>query len=177
MKRTFWIRSNRKDLEATKIPTALDIAWAAGIFEGEGTVRLCGRGKRGLAAAVPQKDPECLYRLRDMFGGSVGNPSGANPCYHWDICGDRARVFVAIIYSYLTSRRKQQADSTGSLDFLEGRSPEGLTIEQLRGQLLSYYEQARENTWRGPNRRAIRKAKYQENKLKVVSIVNNKATA
>src|SRR6266436_5401169 len=106
MKRSFWLRANRQDLNATKVPTALDIAWSAGVYEGEGHVRLCGIKKRGLALAVSQKDPEILYRLRDWFGGSVGGPSPTNCCYKFDICGDRARIFMGLVYPFLSKRRQ-----------------------------------------------------------------------
>lgn len=54
----FRTRPNRPDLDATKVPSALDIAWAAGIYEGEGCARLCGRGKRSFAVHVVQKEPQ-----------------------------------------------------------------------------------------------------------------------
>jgi hypothetical protein len=103
-------RPNKPELDATKVPTALDIAWSAGIYEGEGTCRLCGHTKRGFMVSVAQKDPELLYRLRDWFGGSIRGVSKSG-CHNWEICGDRARIFVALIYAVLTSRRKIQADA------------------------------------------------------------------
>lgn len=144
-----YTRPNNPELDAVKAPSAFDIAWAAGVFEGEGTVRNCGRGKRSLAVCIPQKDPEILYWLRDWFGGSVNPPSGANNCYHLDLCGDRARFFMAQIYSRLGARRKAQTDETGCLDFLKGLSPEGLSSEQLKTKLLAYYEENFALTWRG----------------------------
>jgi hypothetical protein len=156
-------RPNRPELDATKVPTAIDIAWSAGVYEGEGTARLCGRGKRSLAVSVPQKDPEILYTLRDLFGGSVNAPCG-NPCYKWDICGDRARIFLALIYSFLSSRRRAQVDATDALEFLDGKFPAGMSLEDLALHLASFYESRRANTWTGSNRSAIRKANYERRK-------------
>jgi hypothetical protein len=156
----FRTRPNRPDLDATKMPTDVDVAWAAGIFEGEGTVRLAGKTKRGFMIQVPQKDPELLYWLRDLFGGSVGKPCGSNPCSTWNICGDRARIFSAQIYSYLTSRRKQQIDGTRGLDFLKGASPEGLSVAELHVRMVAFYEEHLATNWNGPNTNAIRKARY-----------------
>ena len=164
MKRSFWIRANRQDLSATKTPTACDIAWSAGIFEGEGTIRLCGRGKRGLALAVPQKDPELLYRLRDLFGGSVSGPCPSNPCSTWNCCGDRARIFSALIYKFLTTRRKSQVDVTGALEYLGADNSADLTVEQLQDRLISFNESKSVDTWRGSNRSSIRKANYEARK-------------
>lgn len=159
-------RSNKPELDATKIPSLIDIAWSAGIYEGEGSIRLCGRGKRSLAGSVPQKEPEILYELRDWFGGSVCIPWRKQACHTWNICGDRARIFIALIYPYLSSRRRSQVDATDALDFLDGKSPESMTQEDLALYLAAFYEMSRSNTWYGSNRAAVRKANYQIRKIK-----------
>lgn len=176
----FRTRPSNPALNATKKPTAIDIAWAAGVYEGEGSIRLCGRGKRSLAGSIPQKDPEILYRLRDLFGGSVNPPSGANPCFHWDVCGDRARLFVAQIYYLLSDRRKSQAKSANALDFLKGESPVGLSLDELKSRMLCFYEEHFRTTWVSPdfkrteeyrryNREQMRKYRAQK-KTNVIAI-------
>jgi hypothetical protein len=160
----FRTRTNRPELDATKVPTEVEVAWSGGIFEGEGTVRLAGNGKRGFMVAIPQKDPELLYWLRDWFGGSVAAPSGVNPCYHWNICGDRARIFVALIYGMLTARRKEQVDATNGLEFLRGESPVGKSIETLKDCMIGFYEEHRATTYRGSKKSEIRKARYEARK-------------
>lgn len=146
----FRTRPNRPELDATKIPTSHDIAWAAGIYEGEGCCRLCGRGKRSFMAAVAQKDPELLYRLRDWFGGSVSKGSvNGFVIYNWNICGDRARIFIALIYSYMTARRKEQIDSTAALDFLDGLSSVGMSMHDVKEKLNAMYQKHRETTYDG----------------------------
>jgi hypothetical protein len=136
-----WTRPNKPELDATKVPTALDIAWAAGIYEGEGTCRNCSHTNRGFMVGIVQKDPELLYWLRDWFGGSIRGLSKSG-CHSLEICGDRARIFLALIYSRLTSRRKIQADETECLEFLQGRSPEGMSASELKTALNNYYEAA-----------------------------------
>lgn len=148
-------RPNKPELDATKVPTEIDIAWAAGIYEGEGTCRLCGHGKRSFAAAVVQKDPELLYRLRDWFGGSV-NTNGAW-CHVWDICGDRARIFIALIYKFMTARRKLQVDETNCLDFLGMVSPEVLSERDIRLLLSKYYQDKKDRTLANPKVRSSRR--------------------
>jgi hypothetical protein len=140
-----WTRPNKPELDATKTPTAIDIAWSAGVYEGEGTARLCGKKKRGLSIAVVQKNPEILYRLRDWFGGNVrfaksSTVPESQQCHAWEACGDRARIFIAAIYPFLSVRRKTQVDAIGTLEFLCGKSSEELTLDQLKSQLWSYYE-------------------------------------
>jgi hypothetical protein len=182
-----WIKPNNPALDATKVPTAIDIAWAAGIYEGEGSARLCGRGKRSLHVGIPQKDPEILYRLRDWFGGSVGKPSGGNPCYHFDICGDRARIFLALVYHFLSVRRKTQVDATNALEFLRGASPSGMTMDQLKERVISFNDEEKSKKWSSPVfRRTKQFRKYSRDKMrqyrgtkpekfKVVSIAERKA--
>jgi hypothetical protein len=159
-----YARPNNPELDAVKVPSALDVAWAAGVYEGEGTVRNCGRGKRSLTVGIPQKDPELLYWLRNWFGGSVNPPSGGNNCYHLDLCGDRARLFIAQIYSRLTSRRKSQVDVTNCLGFLEGRSPEGMALDELKSAMGAYYQKNFALTEKNPIvRRAHQSARYHKN--------------
>ena len=147
-----YARPNRPELDAVKVPSALDIAWAAGIYEGEGTCRLCGKTKRGFMVQVSQKDPELLFWLRDWFGGSVG-PIAKSGCRTWNICGDRARLFVAQIYGRLTLRRRDQVDAAKCLEFMQGKSPVGLTVDELKNQMLAYYSAAFAETWRGNSKR------------------------
>ena len=164
-----WTRPNKPELDATKIPTAIDIAWSAGIYEGEGTCRLCGHTKRGFMASVTQKDPEILYRLRDWFGGSVRNNGAGTGVHTWDICGDRARIFMCLIYEFLTVRRRAQLDGTNALEFLRSASPIGIPVLVLQSKLLSFYEEERDHriSATGTKRRAQRAEYYQQKKQKL----------
>jgi len=120
-----WVRENKPGLEPIKVPTAIDVAWAAGIYEGEGTCSIKGgsSGKGSYSTTVSQKDPELLYRLRDLFGGSVNlykvGTKRKFEVHHWLVSGDKARGFLAAIYPFLTCRRKAQIDATNARFFLE----------------------------------------------------------
>lgn len=155
------IRPNYAELEATKIPTAIDIAWAAGIYEGEGTCRLCGRGKRSFALAVVQKEPEILIRLRDWFGGNISLPSPGHKtsCHTWNACGDRARIFLALIYPFLSARRKLQADLTGALEFMAGLPTDGISMEELTSKLETFSQSQRSGSLR-QNTNSINRRRY-----------------
>jgi len=142
-------RPNKPELKATKVPTSHDIAWAAGFYEGEGTCRNCGHTERGFMVSVTQKDTECLYLLRDWFGGSVRDNGARTGIQVWDACGDRARVFIALIYKFLSSRRRLQIDATGCLDFLENKTSEFTTPEEVLAHLQKHYAEHFANTWRG----------------------------
>ena len=93
--------------------------------------------------SLPQKNEEPLFWMRNWFGGNVGKPN-KNGIRVWECCGDRARIFVALIYSTLTTRRKEQIDETGVFEFLDGRSPIGIATLELQRILLDYYERERE---------------------------------
>jgi hypothetical protein len=111
-------------LEPTRKPTAVEIAFFAGFYDGEGSCWPVGKCK-ALGVDVRQKDPELLYWMSDLWGGSVrfcaireGKPSPTfegfdswkNPIFTWRVSGDRARKFLKQIYPLLSSRRKSQVD-------------------------------------------------------------------
>lgn len=88
--------------------TELDVAWAAGVYEGEGSY---DGGNTTLH--VDQKDPWLVFRLRDLFGGSyfqyaIRSKTKKYPQWRWQICGERARIFLRSIFPYLSPRRKEQ---------------------------------------------------------------------
>ena len=100
-------------------PSILDIAWAAGIFEGEGTCRRSHGVKDpygSMAITVGQKERWILDKLRDLFGGRVSIskakpnsniPSG--PQHIWYVGGSRGRGFILTIFTFLSPRRRAQA--------------------------------------------------------------------
>ncbi len=116
------IRKQNPKLKATKIPSNLEIAWAAGIFEGEGCCTTSGHGKRSFVVSVSQKDPELLYRLKDLFGGAIRfykrGTHGQFGIFNWVVCGDLGRVFLTCIFQLLTARRKGQIAATSAYPFI-----------------------------------------------------------
>lgn len=91
-------------------PTIKDIAWAAGIYEGEGSTP---RNKSGVVAFVTQKDAWLPHRLQELFGGSVAqyeshSSLGQSPMWRWSACGSRARGFLLTIYPLLSPKRRAQ---------------------------------------------------------------------
>src|SRR6202789_4405246 len=152
-------RPNKPELDATKVPNEIDIAWAAGIYEGEGTCRLCGGKKRSYMVTVVQKDPELLYRLRDWFGGKVRTALDASKAGTWDCCGDRASIFTALIYKFMTARRRAQINATNCWDFLEGKSPDGMGMAELKVVMDEFYVGHRKMV-----RERVRKARAEQYK-------------
>lgn len=105
----------RRETRPVQHPTLIDIAWAAGVYEGEGHVRLNnnGRGGHGVQLTVTQKDPWILQRLRDWFGGAIyvnRRPymGQAYVMHHWHVYGPRARAFILTVFTWLSPRRRVQ---------------------------------------------------------------------
>jgi len=110
-----WTKPGR---EAVKHPTILDIAWVAGVFEGEGSVSAPHGSRGSMTATLVQKDLWLLDRVVELFGGhyylsggytTKTNSSGKSTvCGRWEITGPRARGFVFTIFSFLSPRRRAQ---------------------------------------------------------------------
>lgn len=83
-------------------PTNLQVALAAGWFEGEGW---CSDGST--CVQITQKDRWMVDRLLEWFGGAVWQ-SKKYPCYVWSITGPRARGFLMTIYLFLSPRRQDR---------------------------------------------------------------------
>ncbi len=104
---------------ATEHPTTLDIAWAAGLYEGEGS---CLHGSRdgkyltGMAVSLSQKDRWILDRLRALFGGTVkdytrhvtGHTDVSATYHYWRLDGLRSRGFLMTIFKFLSPKRQAQ---------------------------------------------------------------------
>ena len=95
-------------------PTMQDIAWAAGVYEGEGHVRAKGTN----IIYVSQKDPWLPERLKYLFGGSIITYNGVwmkngvpNKQYRWQASGTIARGFLYTIFTFLSPRRREQVRS------------------------------------------------------------------
>lgn len=95
----------------TERPTLLQIAWAAGVYEGEGSCNASGTSSTRVG--VGQKDPWLCDRMRALFGGGVGQTlrNGFTPnvrYWQWTLSGARARGFLMTIYPFLSPRRQRQ---------------------------------------------------------------------
>lgn len=109
-----------KNVGPTNQWTDIDIAWLAGFYEGEGTIKCSGNR---INVRISQKDPETLYRTRELIGGSihiVRADSEQYYCHVLSVYGDNARRFIQAIYPFLSERRKEQVENAGGLRPLTG---------------------------------------------------------
>lgn len=105
-----WRRTTRRNVKEPEVsPTLLEIAWAAGFIEGEGSIHCAEPSGRVYAT---QKDPESLYRLQRLFGGSVVKRTrsatvfGDGVIYDWTLFGPRAFGLMQTIYPFMSQRRR-----------------------------------------------------------------------
>ena len=95
-------------LDRLKEPSTLEIAWAAGFYEGDGYCQLGPKTSGTQRVIIVQKNKEMLERMRFLFGGSVVKYK-ADVCWKWMAHGSRGRGFLMTIYSFLSERRQIQA--------------------------------------------------------------------
>lgn len=91
-----------------------DIAWAAGIFEGEGCIAM----RPGARLIVSMTDKDVVYKFQEAVGvGKVyynyppsSQKTGRKPTYRWMV-GDRngVRVVLEMFLPWLGERRRAKA--------------------------------------------------------------------
>lgn len=93
-------------------PSEADIAWCAGLYEGEGCVVNPPKGSIYLRVSMSDRDVLVLLRKRSGMGIISGphKPTGigSKPWYMWRANGREAVLLADAMYHYLGSRRKNQ---------------------------------------------------------------------
>lgn len=101
---------------------SLELAWAAGFFDGEGSAyvqyssrtKYAEKGKYAYPAIqVTQKDPRPLQRFMDALGG-IGNVRGPydkhnGQCF-WHKAGKGALEVVEMLWPYLSEPKREQIE-------------------------------------------------------------------
>lgn len=95
-----------------------ELAWASGLFEGEGCFTHNGvktrRGPGSLATSIGSTDRDVLERFAQAVGfGKVGGPyttAGYKPVYQWTAYGfEKMQAILAMLWPWLCSRRRERA--------------------------------------------------------------------
>jgi len=111
-------------------------AWAAGFFEGEGSVTIQKRKRRGyssrfayiLRVGVGQRDIKPLELLKTHWGGTY-HQLGDRPSWEWFISSNKASEFLRGVRPYLKFR-KDLVDLALEFANSKGRSGKWVTKEQ-----------------------------------------------
>lgn len=87
-------------------PTTVDLAWCAGIFEGEGSVRINSPTTQNicaLIATISSTDSDMLAPFQQWFGGHVGpifTRPECKPAERWTVASRKAAAFLVAIRPY-----------------------------------------------------------------------------
>ncbi len=115
-----------------------DIAWAAGLFEGEGSIswsrhknryRPDGECYHTLQMSLHSTDEDVVRKFAKIIGvGKVHGPyrfpspevPNRKPSWYWGITShERCQAVIAMLWPWLCSRRKAKAKETLALEVLE----------------------------------------------------------
>jgi hypothetical protein len=114
-------------------PTKEDCAYAAGFFDGEGTVFIAeDRGRKeargpiyNMHVTACQVDPDPIHWLQHRWGGTIVRRSAranTRPCWIWNCFAREALAFLRDVRPYLMVKA-DEADV--AIEFQEGRFQPG----------------------------------------------------
>ena len=94
----------------------LEVAWAAGFFDGEGSTSCHARGAyRSLQMSVSQVERSPLERFRQALGrrGTISQPrrTKCQPISQWRAYSAEANAAIELLYPYLCLPKQEQAIS------------------------------------------------------------------
>lgn len=95
--------------ESSSKYTDCDVAWAAGVIEGEGTFSI-SKTDKSIRVIVRMTDEDVVRRIYDLFGGAFSGPyaeqSRMKPIWTWSM-GKRSEIipFLKLILPYMGKRR------------------------------------------------------------------------
>lgn len=92
------------------------VAWAAGLYEGEGTA--VWHRTTGLRIVIKMTDEDVVAKVHALLGGSLygpyqydqGDGHRRKPYYMWVIAGSAAAEVARLIYPHLGERRRRKLD-------------------------------------------------------------------
>ncbi len=95
----------------------IDLAWAAGIVDGEGSIGVYSGGRHGtrrvqyaLRLSVVNCDPRMLLRLREMFGGGLKPRTNVRRNkWEWAVYSTSAGRVIKMLQPYLVCKADQAA--------------------------------------------------------------------
>lgn len=103
----------------------IDIAWAAGVFEGEGCIGVYKQpdGRPNVAVKVVMSDEDVLIKFNSIFPSKNGlkqlvdiRKDSYKTCWLWGLYSkESTTLFLKTIYPYLGSRRRLKCEELFSL--------------------------------------------------------------
>jgi hypothetical protein len=123
-------------------PGKLHVAWASGLFEGEGTLGAYPKKPSGVVAtaSVSMCDEDVVRRFSEVMGfGTVYGPyepssqrGASKPYYRWTVNGfELVQATVAMLWPGLGERRKARATEVLRATRYSGRSKKGMVMPSV----------------------------------------------
>jgi len=88
-------------------PAQEELAWAAGIIDGEGCILAEGMGahqRPRITLTVSNQDAAMVQRLHALFGGWLGARDRRGHCVRWGTSGPRAGRALQMVLPYLVTK-------------------------------------------------------------------------
>lgn len=115
-------------------PSPTDVAWCAGIIDGEGYIYAAhqSRGSKNyrIEVGVNNTDLRMLRKLQDCFGGCKiqrCTPSKPRPGYKdqysWRTHGTAAKPFLEAVFPYLVCKKEQAEVALLFIETIIGKGP------------------------------------------------------
>lgn len=115
----------------TNLPSL--IAYAAGLFDGEGTVRIQTTG--GIALEIQMTDEEPVDRMEALFGGTKKKEGRAldsgRTAYRWSVYGENAVNAATEMLPYSVNKRRQLEVILSYFDYIDRPSIKDVALGQL----------------------------------------------
>jgi len=117
-------------------PSEITIAWAAGLFDGEGTIAFY---KARVHVAIHMTDKDLLDRMQEAFGGQIylttKQKEHHKTSWKWAITTTAKSIeFLDMIYPYLGVRRQAKVEAARDLQQFNKQA----VSERVRQEILSY---------------------------------------
>lgn len=137
----------------------VDLAWAAGLFEGEGTVRINTATKRNLGhliVSVVNTDRSTVEFFQDRWPGTLRGATGLNPlkqrpAWVWTVAARKAAAFLTDIQPYLRSERVRRKAALG-LEFQAQKARTNWVSDEYRETQWLFFMEMKELNLRGVQR-------------------------
>jgi hypothetical protein len=116
-------------------PSKSEIAWAAGLYEGEGSVVLTEWGS--IKLQVRMTDEDVLEHLRTVLGGLINGPYQYNvegrpprkPFWIWSVTGPNADRACRLLEPWLGKRRRGRMEQLGAFAQRQFDLEDGLGLD------------------------------------------------
>lgn len=129
-----------------KMTTDLEIAWFAGLFEGEGSFVFTSKKPKGISICMTDED--IILKVQKIFGGNVYLANRNNQKVHWKqaylwhLNKNEALPIIKQILPYLGERRSQRGQEflDISLEMQRKIDEEFVFFEKRRQKIKELYE-------------------------------------